>query len=916
VVTGHRRLTDSVDLRRARPLIGLHRFAINTDFEEQLSMRSNVGYLRTACVSVAVLFGHCGCSPAMPAKEAAPAATDRWEISVSRDATIVIKDRGARVVEAGYLFWGPNWKYAYSTIEVVKSANGSSRFSGAVPDLGLKVVGEIENPSPRVLRFTYQIETTKSMDGIQGGCLEWRCKLDSPVLRRRSAEPDLLNGNIGWKWSISPEQDLTVRFDRPIESVAFERGQKSTIRTWFVGSRLTPGKSSFSMTVELPPGGNVTPSPEERYGAADTATWYRNALRSDASPVDLRGLNAEDRPAGHRGFVKVSGDQLLFGDGSPARFWGGNLAAYALFVDKKEIQVQARRIARLGYNLMRIHHHDSTRWVSPTLIAAGVQDSRHWDRAALDKLDWWIKCLKDEGIYVWLDLHVGRQFLSGDGISEGFDEIARAGNEGKGFNYLNSRVAELMREFNAAYLGHVNPYTKLAYKDDPVVMGLLITNENDMTGHGHFALPDKNNPVHSAIFMKAARDFASSSGLSADQTWRTWEAGPSKIFLNDLEHRFNQIMLPHLQSIGVKVPVATTNYWGDDALYSLPALTDGAVIDAHSYGVAEALSVNARYEANYLSWIAAAQVSGKPLTVTEWNVPFPATDRFTAPLYVSSIASLQGWDAPMIYNYSQGGFRDRARPDEWSTFEDVALTGMMPAASVMFRRGHVKPANETYCLDLSRARLFEQWSPMNSATIRTLAERSKLVIGLPDTKELTWDRRVEGPRSAKIVTDPDQDFLPIDVDFVESDTGEIRRDWAQGVQTINTPKTQAVQGWVGGQSVNLSDVGFRLVTKKAAVAVTSLDDRPITSSRRILITAIARVVASPGGAMPLLSEPVVGEITIHLQTKGLGLVSLAADGRETEEPLIAAKGGGVTIRLPSAHGTHWFLLKAQRSAEK
>ena len=40
-----------------------------------------------------------------------------------------------------------------------------------------------------------------------------------------------------------------------------------------------------------------------------------------------------------------------------------------------------------------------------------------------------------------------------------------------------------------------------------------------------------------------------------------------------------------------------------------------------------------------------AQVADKPMAVTEWNVPYPAKDRFMAPLYAASIAALQGWDA-------------------------------------------------------------------------------------------------------------------------------------------------------------------------------------------------------------------------------------------------------------------------------
>jgi len=48
-----------------------------------------------------------------------------------------------------------------------------------------------------------------------------------------------------------------------------------------------------------------------------------------------------------------------------------------------------------------------------------------------------IKCLKDEGIYVWLDLHVQRKFQAGRWHTD-FDEIrqGKATADLKGFNYV------------------------------------------------------------------------------------------------------------------------------------------------------------------------------------------------------------------------------------------------------------------------------------------------------------------------------------------------------------------------------------------------------------------------------------------------------------------------------------------------
>ena len=92
---------------------------------------------------------------------------------------------------------------------------------------------------------------------------------------------------------------------------------------------------------------------------------------------------------------------------------------------------------QLGFNLVRLHHHDSP-WVSPNVFGKKPADTRTLSAEALATLDWWIKCLEDEGIYVWLDLHVQRQLTGGDGIAD-FDEISH-GNEPVAASRWNATV--------------------------------------------------------------------------------------------------------------------------------------------------------------------------------------------------------------------------------------------------------------------------------------------------------------------------------------------------------------------------------------------------------------------------------------------------------------------------------------------
>ncbi len=69
-----------------------------------------------------------------------------------------------------------------------------------------------------------------------------------------------------------------------------------------------------------------------------------------------------------------------------------------------------------------------------------------------------------------------------------------------------------MQRFNEAYVSHLNAFTGLRYKDDPAIIAMLLTNENDVTHHfGNALLPDKNVPRHNAIYMAQASNLPPST---------------------------------------------------------------------------------------------------------------------------------------------------------------------------------------------------------------------------------------------------------------------------------------------------------------------------------------------------------------------------------------------------------------------
>jgi hypothetical protein len=632
-----------------------------------------------------------------------------------------------------------------------------------------------------------------------------------------------------------------------------------------------------------------------------------------AAPVDLSFLNSMEKPAGRHGFLKTEKSELVFEDGTPGRFWGTNLTAHALFgmSSHEDVRLQARRLSQLGFNLVRFHHHDSY-WVKPNIFGErNTHDTKTLNPAMFERLDWWIKCLKDEGIYVWLDLEVQRELKRGDGITN-FEEISsgKSGADLKGFNYVNLSILQAMQEFNEAYVNHFNTFTGLRYKDDPAIAAMMLTNENDVTYHfGNRLLPGKGFPKHSALYMAKAEAFAEKYGLPKEKIWRSWEPGPPKLFLNDLEHWFDTKMIDHLRTVGVKVPVVTTSYWGG-SLGSVPALTTGNLIDVHSYGRTGELDRNPLEIANMIHWIAAAHVVGRPLSVTEWNVePFPVPDRHVIPIYMASSARLHGWNALMQYAYSQQPLVDRGRPSNWQAFNDPGLIATLPAAALLYRRGDVRESDTVYVFAPSETQLFyEEISPQNAVALRTAAEKGKLLMALPYAKELPWLERSSIPAGARVITDLQRSIIESDAKSVTSDTGELERDWENGIFTVNTVRTEAAMGRIGGKLINLSDVDVAVKTETATVVVQSLDEKSINASSKILISLGARSVPKRDNEAPFYSEPVVGQLTIRAR-QGLKLYpqrGASADETAIEVPY---EDGRYRIVLDPSLGTYWLLLK-------
>lgn len=855
----------------------------------------------------------CSSSPGKKSEAKATNASAASELSIEPDAggTVTIRVGDTTIVRSRYLFFGPN--YAWAGQQIVTQPpepDGTLPFTIDVERLGVHIDGKLRRAGDAEIEIEYDITSSTEQRGTSGGGLEFELIPNEALWSRGAKKTELDAANSAFRWPLGQAEAVDVAFEGDGVNVYFERGRPDLVRGFFIPKDISPGQRKVRARIKLPSGSTIRKSLAERYAPPNAETWSHDLLRWDEAPIDLSYLNSKDKPAGALGPIEVRGDEFVRADGTAVKFWGANVAAGALVTPRREdIEAQAKRLAAFGFNLVRLHHHDSG-WVRPNVFGNGPDNTRSLSDATLANLDDWVRCLQNEGIYVWIDLHVGREFTANDGITA-YEELKSQRGKLEAFNYVNPSIEDRMEEFAVAYLGRKNRFTSRRYAEDPGVLGVLVTNENDLAFHGvRPFVPGSGKREHIKMFRGRALPFMKQARIPRGALTTLPQPGPGKIVLAELEARFEQRTIQTLRDMGYSGPIATTSYWGKAPLYVLPALTVGDVIDTHTYGEAEFLRSNPSAEPNFVSWIAATQVAGMPLTVSEWNVP-QARDRFVAPLYFAAIAGLQEWDMTALYVYSQHPFPTPPQLPKWTSLHDPGVMAMMPAAAVMFREGHVAAARQTYRVELPRDRLYgADTSAGTSVALRTLAEQSRIELGLPNIPELDWDTPRPGRETATVVDDLAHDYLEPGATSIRSDTGELERDWGRELHTIDTPRTQAAQGWIGGETVELGNVSVAVSTPKASVAVTSLDGKPLATSGRMLLTVVAQVAASPGDVFPLLSEPVTGLIELQSDRPQLELVPLSGNGQPAASARAVPKvGPRHQVALPAKMTTHWYELR-------
>ena len=371
-------------------------------------------------------------------------------------------------------------------------------------------------------------------------------------------------------------------------------------------------------------------------GEAAATAWIPFAVERDiepGSPLDFSWIAAAHAPCGVHGRIVVRDGHFEFEKrpGEPVRFWGVNISSSANFPDVEKTDAIASHLARLGYNAVRLHHHDGGLvGKNPDAFCVGNLKPRSGDLTAqsadlsgeaalkgsglqadaLRRMDALVAACAKHGLYVITDIYVSRP------VSWRACGIDRDGTMTKGqFKHLapiHDGAFSNWCAFASAWLNHTNVFTGVRFADDPALITVALINEGNLdNGAGpepFVSLPcwkerwtswlaeraktssderkDTNTLVtrHPSLFTAGEiKDFASIP--DGDHWQRTRHIAAFSRFLADVEADFEARAVRFLRKeIGLKTPISNMSAWMQPPEYQgILAGPTQDYVEGHSY---------------------------------------------------------------------------------------------------------------------------------------------------------------------------------------------------------------------------------------------------------------------------------------------------------------------------------------------
>ena len=727
---------------------------------------------------------------------------------------------------------------------------------------------------------------------------------------------DLENGVVGWT-GVNARSDLGLYVTkvpleaRPVKAVRLEASQKVV---W--------------MVVALSVGENVDVwKAARRHYVFSDSEWHRFEHRVSTEPGSVLDFSSlVDRPAGKYGPVVARNGHFEFKArlGQTVRFHGTNICHMANYQDKPACEFLAAELARKGYNSARLHHFGAQ-------LPKRGGPSTDFDPERRDRIDYLFHCLKQQGLYMNIDLYTTRTVKQGE--IEEIDRDVRL-NDFKALMPVSASALANWKTYARYVLTHTNSYTGLAWKDDPALYGICLVNEGNL--HCHW----KGSPDIAALYQKRYAEWLEERGLSPESapigTSPRWTE-----FIVALNRRLTQECAAFVRSLGTTALITDANY--RQVLPSILLREDLDYVDNHLYWDLKKFLKECwqlpygHHQLRNTSRMASAvrlamptRDFSRPFTVTEFNYCFPNHHRAEGGVLMGAYAAFQDWDGIYRYCYAHSG--DRTQESRECHYLENASDPVNVLSdrigSLLFLRRDVAPATtripfvysdhmlaaegmlnratgipgdactalgllfQLGCVKLGAAAEFAETTPFSVISRPTWPHVKGLKNAFEDTPDLL-ERLVLAGR----LVAPD---YSAESNLFSSETGQLRMDGKNGSLTVVTPLSECFV-LVKGQERKGSRVQVAKVDQNAVIAVASVDGQAIGTSRRLLVLHLTDVMNTgttfDNEAHTVLSD--WGKLP-HLVRRGSAELQIALSAPEQRVVHAVDVGGTRLWQVPSS----------------
>ncbi len=591
--------------------------------------------------------------------------------------------------------------------------------------------------------------------------------------------------------------------------------------------------------------------------------FYRFAVDQDrlTGAADFSFLN---RPltAADRLFVRDGHFYRLGRDRRPntadderVRLFGTNLCFGGNFPEQADAVRIARRLRKLGINLVRLHHMDSSPDRDPkearSLLTTGPYPTLN--PVSVARLRALLDALAAEGIYINLNLHVGYVFRPEVDEVPPMPDGQSMPTQSKPLHIFHPRMIQLQAEYARQVIA------ALRLQGDPVLGMVEIDNESSLV------------EAHQRGNLERAAQGEYQSEL--ERQWqaflraRSGEGGVAQspddylLFLADRDRDYLRRILEVVRgAAGALVPVAGTQM-GYGGLLNLDSHQDLDYQDNHFYidhynfpnvrwdardwRIRDSSSVGAGLGA-FLN-MAAAREAGKPYTVSEFNQAWPNRQAAEIDPTLAAFGAFQDWDSIMHFAYEHGRNWDTRVPSGFNINGDWTKIPNLGQSAWLFRSGAIQAGKAPVTVPLPLA---VRLAAARQKRIGNVAAALAAAVGYQPEVALLHPVAIQAAEGRRV---PDAATAPVSWP-VRSDRGELTYDRDKKLLVVAAPMAAGVFGFLGtGNRIAAGALEIELAPASrgfVAALLTALDGRPLKESRRMLLSLPGYTLGSQPGSDP------------------------------------------------------------------